>query len=334
MTGKIRAAIVQDAPLPLAIDQGIERAVGQVKAAIETGAKVIAFGECFLGGYPAWLQHLPGPSLWDHPGTRDLHKLLLDRAIRGADPRFEQLQWVVDVAGVAVSIGGIERVRSSLYNTQFLLRPKEAPLLHRKLLPAPPERMLFGAGDGSTLETHQAPWGRVGQLISGEHWMPLARAAMHHAGEDVHVSAWTTIRDIDLLAACHYAYEGRAFVLAAGTVQNRDDILHGFAQAGGEGRSAARELLDRLPAGALQTGGSAIIAPDGVVLAQAGEEPQIVTADLDLSEIDDGLTSMDIDGRHSRPDVFELRVDRRKRSGIVDIDADDEDGGEGETRAA
>ena len=330
MNHRIRAAIVQEAPLPLAIDEGIDRAVGLTKAAIETGANVIAFGECFLGGYPAWLQHLPGPSRWDHPGTRELHKLLLDKAIRGADPRLEQLQWVVDVSGVTLSIGGIERVRSSLYNTQFMLRPKQPMLLHRKLVPSEPERMVFGAGDGSTLEIHQANWGRVGQLVSGEHWMPLTRAAMHHAGEDVHVSAWTSVRDIDLLAACHYAYEGSAFVLAAGSVLTRDQLMHGFARAGAEGLRAARELLDRLPAGALQTGGSAIIAPDGVVVAQADDSAQILTASLDLSEIAHGLTAMDIDGRHARPDVFELRVDRRRRSGIVDIDADAED----ESRAA
>jgi nitrilase len=328
MSAGIKAAIVQQTPLPLAIDEGFAQAVTHTKAAIETGAQVIAFGEAFLGGYPAWLTHVPGSTLWEHPGTRELHAMLLDRAIRGADPRFEQLQWVVDVAGVAVSIGGIERVRSSIFNTQFLLRPKAPMLLHRKLLPAPSERLMFGAGDGSTLGVHEASWGRLGQLISNEHWMPLARATMHHAGESVHVAAWPSIRDIDLLAACHYAYEGRAFVLAAASVQSKADILHGFAKAGGEEYRGARELLDRLPDGALQTGGSAIIAPDGVVIAQAGDTAEILTAGLDLSEIDHGLAAMDIDGRHSRPDIFELRVDRRCRPGIVDVEQDESDGDE------
>jgi nitrilase len=321
MSKVIKAAIVQDSPLPLAIDEGIAQAVSHVKAAIETGAKVIAFGEAFLGGYPAWLEHVPAPTLWDHPGTRELHAMLLAQAIRGNDVRFEQLQWVVDIAGVVVSIGGYARVRQSLFNTQFLFRPKLPVLLHRKLVPTPAEKMLLGSGDGSTLEVHEAPWGKVGQLASGEHWMPFARAVMHHAGEAVHIAAWPTVHDISLLASCHYAYEGRAFVLAAGTLQRKEDMLRGYSRAGGEG--PGRELLDRLPEGWLQTGRSAVVAPDGVVIAEAGEGPEILTAELDLSEVEHGLATLDTDGQHARPDVFELRVDRRPRTGIVDADDND-----------
>ena len=322
MSKIVKAAIVQDSPFPLAVGEGITRAVEHVKAAVETGATVIGFGECFLGGQPAWLEHVPGSALWEHPGTKELHALLLAQAVRANDPRFEQLQWVVDIAGVVVSIGGYARVRRSLFNTQFLFRPKAPVLLHRKLLPTPAERMLLGSGDGSTLEVHEAPWGKVGQLASNEHWMPLARAAMHHAGESVHIAAWPTVHDINLLASCHYAYEGRAFVLAAGTLQRREDLLRGYAQAGGEG--PGRELLARLPDGWLQQGRSAVIAPDGVVIAQAGEAPEILTAELDLSEVDRGLATLDIDGQHARPDVFELRIDRRPRPGIVDADDESE----------
>ena len=322
MTKNVKAAIIQTSPLPLAITAGIEAATGQVKEAVERGAKIIAFGENFLGGHPAWLEHVPGSALWDHPGTRELHALLLKEAIRGNDPRFQQLQWVVDIAGVVVSIGGHARVRSSLFNTQFLFRPKLPVLVHRKLVPTTPERMIFGSGDGSTLEVHESPWGNIGQLASGEHWMPLTRAAMHHAGEAVHVAAWTTVEDINLLASAHYAYEGRTFVLAAGTVQTREDLLRGLAEAGGE--AGARELLQRLPDGPLQRGRSAIVAPDGVVIAQAGEAAEMLMADLDLSEVDHGLATMDTDGQHARPDIFELRVDRRPRKGIVDQEDESE----------
>lgn len=318
MSRLVKAAIVQDAPLPLHITEGVAHATALVKQAIEAGAKLIAFGETFLGGAPAWLEHIPGSVLWEHPGTRELHAILLDQAIRANDPRLQQLQWAVDIAGVTVSIGGYERVRQSLFNSQFLLRPKAPMLVHRKLVPGPGERMLFGSGDGSTLELHEAPWGKIGQLIAGEHWMPLARAVMHHGAETVHVAAWPTVTDINLLASCHYAYEGRSFVLAAGTVQGRTDYLRGYAGAGGKG--PGRELLSRLPEGLLQHGGSAIVAPDGVVIAQAGVEPVQLIAEMDLAEVERGLATMDIDGLHARPDVFELRVDRRPRTGIVEAE--------------
>lgn len=328
MTERVKAAIVQAAPLPLAIEEGMERAVAHVREGIELGAQVIAFGEAFLGGYPSWLARVPGPQLWDHPGTRELHKLLLDQAVRGDDPRFHQLQWAVDIAGVTVSIGAIERVRSSLFNSQLLFRPKAPVLRHRKLLPNPAERMLFGSGDGSTLETHVAPFGRIGQLISGEHWMPLARAAMHHVGEAVHIAAWPSVEDISLLASAHYAYEGRCFVLAAGTLQRKEDLLRGYAKANGDG--SARKLIDSLPNGWLQSGGSAIIAPDGAPVAQLGDEEGILTADLDLGEVEQGRVALDVGGLAARPDVFELRVDRRPRKGIVDV----ADEGESDATAA
>jgi len=316
VTKKLKVAIVQDSPVPLAIGAGLDRAIAQAREAIEKGARVIAFGEGFLGGYPAWLEHVAPARLWDHPGTRELHALLLDQAIRGDDPRFQPLQWTVDIADVAVSIGGYERVRQSLYATQFLFRPKAPVLRHRKLILTPAEKLMLGRGDGSTLGLHSAPWGRIGQLASTEHWMPLARAAMHHEGETVHVAAWPQVTDIAMLASAHYAYEGRAFVLAAGTIQYKQELIAGYEKAGGDG--SARKLLDRLPDGQIQRGHSAILAPDGVVIAQAGTAPELLMAEIDLDEVDRGLATMDVDGAQARHDVFELSVDRRQRAGIVD----------------
>lgn len=316
MTKKLKVAIVQDSPVPLAIGAGLDKAIAKAREAIEKGARVIAFGEGFLGGYPAWLEHVAPARLWDHPGTRELHALLLDQAIRGDDPRFQPLQWTVDIADVAVSVGGYERVRQSLYATQFLFRPKAPVLRHRKLILTPAEKLMLGRGDGSTLGLHEAPWGTIGQLASTEHWMPLARAAMHHEGETVHVAAWPQVTDIAMLASAHYAYEGRAFVLAAGTIQYKQELIAGYEKAGGDG--SARKLLDRLPEGQIQRGHSAILAPDGVVIAQAGTAPELLMAEIDLDEVDRGLATMDVDGAQARHDVFELSVDRRQRAGIVD----------------
>jgi predicted amidohydrolase len=219
---------------------------------------------------------------------------------------------------VLVSIGGHERLRQSLFNTQFLFRPGQRPLIHRKLVPTMGERLIWRQGDGSTLGVHRAEWGAVGQLICWEHWMPLARSAMHHAGEAVHVAAWPSVRDMYLVASRHYAFEGRCFVLAAAAIQTRDDLLDGLAQAGGGGE--ARKLLLGMPEGELQFGGSAIIGPDGGVIAQAGAGREILTAEFDLSAIGRGLTSLDTDGHYARPDVFELRIDRRARESVVDTD--------------
>ena len=87
-------------------------------------------------------------------------------------------------------------------------------------------------------------------------------------------------------------------------------------KAGGDG--SARKLLDRLPEGQVQHGHSAILAPDGVAIAQAGAAPEILMAEIDLDEVGRGLATMDVDGVQARHDVFELSVDRRVRTGIVE----------------
>lgn len=312
---QIKAAVVQAAPVPVAVTYGIERMARQLRDALDTGARMIAFGETFLGGYPIWLDEAPGAALWDQRGAQALHGLLLDEALRENDPRLEPIQALVDAAGAYVSVGVHERVRSSLKNTQMLLRPHLPPVKHRKLVPTHGERLIWARGDGSTLTTTDAGWGTIGQAICWEHWMPLVRATLHHAGEAVHVAAWPTVRDVHILASRHYAFEGRCFVLAAGTVQTRDQVIEGLARAGGD--ADAEALLRAMPEGLLQHGGSAIIAPNADVLALAGDGEEIITADLDLTAIGRGLAALDVDGHYSRPDIFELRVDRREQNGVV-----------------
>lgn len=144
--------------------------------------------------------------------------------------------------------------------------------------------------------------------------MPLARAAMNNLGEDVHVAAWPTVRESHAIASRHYAMEGRCFVLAAGLVQVKDDLLDGLERVGGDG--AAGELLEAIPGEVLNRGGSLIAAPDTRVIAQAGEGEETLFAELDLAEVAEGLANLDTDGHYARPDVFELNVDMRPRGGV------------------
>ncbi len=315
---KLPVVICQAAPVPFAIGAGIAKAAELAEKAIKDGAKLVAFGETFLGGYPLWLDESPGAALWDHPGTRACHAIMLENAIVANDERLLPLQELCDAHDACISIGAHERVRSSLYNNQLMLRPGEAPLDHRKLVPTHGERLIWMRGDGSTLGVHQAEWGKVGNLICWEHWMPLARAAMHNLGEAVHVAAWPTVREEYALNSRHYAFEGRCFVLAAGLVQQKADLFEGLeiAETGDADVGAARELIEAIESDVLNRGGSFIAAPDARVLAQAGEGEETLHAELDLSEIGANLTSLDTDGHYSRPDVFELSVDTRAKDGV------------------
>ncbi|MGI8932063.1 MAG: carbon-nitrogen hydrolase family protein [Sphingomicrobium sp.] len=311
----LHVAIVQSAPVPLAISVGIGKAERLARGAMSDGAKLVAFGETWLGGYPLWLDEAPGAALWDHPGTRALHRILMEQGVTADDARFTPLQALCDEHLAMISIGAHERVRASLYNTQFLFRPGEKPLLHRKLVPTHGERLIWARGDGSTLGVHEADWGRVGSLICWEHWMPLTRAAMHNLGEAVHVAAWPTVREIHAIASRQYAFEGRCFVLAAGLIQRRDDLIEGLKLAGGS--IEARTLIEAIEGDTLNRGGSLIAAPDGSVLAQAGDGEETLHATLDLSTIGEALAALDTDGHYSRPDVFTLHVDRSSRNSVT-----------------
>jgi predicted amidohydrolase len=307
-------AVVQAAPIPLDFQAGIDKAVRLAREAIDNGARVVAFGETFLGGYPLWLDEAPGAALWDHPGTCVLHAIMLEQAVVANDERLLPLQELADASGAIISIGAHERVRRSLVNNQLTIRPGLPVLDHRKLVPTHGERLIWARGDGSTLGVHQAEWGRLGTLICWEHWMPLARAAIHNLGEDVHIAAWPTVRESHQIASRHYAMEGRCFVLAAGLVQVKDDLLEGLERVGGS--VEARELLEAIPGGVLNRGGSLIAAPDTRVIAQAGEGEETLLAELDLTEVVKGLTNLDTDGHYARPDVFDLTVDTRARDGV------------------
>lgn len=311
----MKVAIIQDAPIPLSVGDGIGQAIDLAKIAIEQGAELIAFGETFLGGYPLWLDMAPGAALWDHLGVKALHRILMDNAVIEADPRLSGLQDIVDQNGVMISIGAHERIRSSLYNNQLLFRPNQKPLNHRKLVPTHGERLIWNRGDGSTLDVHRHENWAIGSLICWEHWMPLARAAMHNLGENIHIAAWPTVRENYAIASRHYAFEGRCFVLAAGTVQHRSDLLDGLKRVGND--PDAKSLIETMPDAHLQFGGSMIIAPDATITASAGYDAQMIFTNIDLNQIGEGLTSLDTDGHYSRPDVFELTIDKSAKDGVI-----------------
>lgn len=311
----MKVAIVQAAPVPFAVEAGLAKACVLARAAIDHGAEIIAFGETFIGGYPIWFDEAPGAAQWDHPGTKALHRLLLEHAICEGDARLASLQKLSNESGALISIGLHERRRSSLYNNQLLFRPHDTPLSHRKLVPTHGERLLWARGDGSTLAVHQAPWGNVGSLICWEHWMPMARAAMHSQQESVHIACWPTVRESHAIASRHYAFEGRCFVLAAGLVQWRDDLLDGLRAVGGDAEGEA--LIRSIPDGQRIHGQSLIAAPDGRILAQAGADEETIFADIDLTEVSAALAALDTDGHYSRPDIFELRVNTQQNEGVV-----------------
>ncbi|MCI0355288.1 MAG: carbon-nitrogen hydrolase family protein, partial [Acidobacteria bacterium] len=187
----VRVAAIQVAPVYLDLAASVRKATHLMEQAARKGAKVVAFGETWLPGYPAWLDYCPDAALWNHPPVKQVFARLRENSVTVPGKEVAALARTARKLGVTVVMGVNERVDSgpgngTLYNTLLTITPDgRVANRHRKLVPTYTERMVWGQGDGSGLEAAETPGGRVGGLICWEHWMPLARQAMHNSGEHI-----------------------------------------------------------------------------------------------------------------------------------------------------
>jgi nitrilase len=292
-----RVAIAQFAPVFHNKQATLARALEILADAAAKGAQLAVLGETWFPGYPAWLDVCPTAGLWNHEPTKRVFAELRQNSIGIDGPEVEALRQAAHRLGIGIVIGINERVdhgagQGTLYNSLLTFSP-EGSLAnhHRKLVPTFTERMVWGNGDGGGLNSVPIAEARVGGLICWEHWMPLARTAMHQAGEHIHVAVWPTANEIAQLASRHYAFEGRCFVLAAGLMMRTTDLPPALPH------NVAGEWAIR--------GGSAIIAPNAsYVVEPIYDREELIVADLDLGMIDRESMALDVTGHYSRPDIF------------------------------
>lgn len=302
----VKVAAVQAAPVYMDLARSIEKAISLIAEAASSGAKLIVFPETWLPGYPAWLDCCRDVALWDHEPTKRVFARLMDNSVVVPGPVTEALGEAARQHEIVLNISVHERViegpgRGTLYNTMLTFGPDGALLNHhRKIMPTYSERMIWGQGDGSRLRVVATDLGRIGGLICWEHWMPLARHVLHQSGEDIHIAAWPQVKEMNLIASRHYAFEGRCFVVACGAVMRASELPPELEPI---------ESLKQSPDAFVLNGGSAIIAPDGSLLAgPVFDEEAILTADLDLSRIVEESLALDVAGHYSRPDIFEVKL--------------------------
>jgi predicted amidohydrolase len=306
----VRVAIVQSEPAP-GLDEGLHRTEALVREAVRSGARVVTFPETWLPGYPAWLDVCRDVALWDHEPVKAVYARYAEGSVDVAGEGGDHLRRIAQRQGVTLVIGVSERVnagpgRGTLYNS-LLIIDADGRLLnhHRKLVPTYTERMVWGNGDADGLLAVDAATARIGGLVCWEHWMPLARQALHDSGEDVHVAMWPTVYDRHQLASRHYAFEGRCFVLAAGSVMRASALPPELEPDPGRLASGSGLIL---------RGGSAVIGPDGeYVVPPLWDRPGILVAELELERVRRESMTLDVSGHYSRPDCLSLTVHRNSR---------------------
>lgn len=303
-------AIIQHPPVFLNLEASIEKACALIREAAGDGARVIVFPETWLPGYPVWIDSAPAAAIWGNDAARGLYRRLAENALMIPGEAFSRLLEAASGSGAHIVMGAHELIGSTLYNTMLFIAPDGTYKPHRKLTPTYTERLLWGMGDGSTLSVLDTEFGVLGGLICWEHWLPLARAAMHAKRETIHAAQWPWVRDLHQMASRHYAFEGQCFVLAAGTVLSVEDVLEGYDSIPG-GTGAERGLLVSMgnPADLLQRGGSVVVSPDASFVTEPlFDKNGIIHAEINLDEVTEGHLLMDSDGHYSRPDVFTLTV--------------------------
>ncbi len=296
------AAAVQATPVFLNRDATVERVVELTGKAAAEGAGLVVFPEAFVPTYPDWV--------WRAPAWRDgpWYRRLADQAVAVPSPATRRLGQAARDAGAWLAVGVNERDHhdATLYNTLLYFAPDGTIVgRHRKLVATGGERTIWGHGDGSTLTVLDTPFGRLGGLICWENYMPLARAALYAHGLDIHLAPTWDTSDTWVATLRHIAKEGRVFVVGTTSYLRGCDVPAGLPDRDGL-YGGAEDSLCR--------GGTAIVGPDGALLAGPvyGRE-EILYAELDVVEARLARREFDPVGHYARPDVFTLTVDTTAR---------------------
>lgn len=314
MAQTVRVAAVQAEPRWLDLDAGVEQMIGIIEDAAARGAQLVGFPETFLPGYPWWIW-LDAPAA----GMAFVPRYAENSMTRDG----EHIHRLAAAAGrnrIHVVFGFSEISGGSLYMAQgFLSGTGEILGVRRKLKPTHVERSVFGEGDGSDLQVHPTPIGRVGALNCWEHIQPLTKYAMYSQDEQIHVGAWPSFSvyrggaralgpEVNVAASMIYAVEGQTFVVSpcATVGQAAHDL---FCDT-----EVKKQLL-------LRGGGFArIFGPEGSPLGEDLPEDVegLVVADLDFSLIAIAKSAADPVGHYSRPDVLRLLVDRSPHPATIE----------------
>ena len=298
---QMRVAGIQAAPVFGDPQATTEKVLELMKEAAAGGADLCAFPETFLPGYPFWLSRSDGAKFND-PEQKAAYGAYVEGAVAPDGPEIAAISAASAELGIFTYLGFVERSASggSVYASLGAFHPDDGIVsIHRKLRPTYEERLVWSAGDGHGLVTHDWAGFRVGGLNCWENWMPLARYSLYAQGEQLHIATWPgspwLTRDITRFIAL----EGRVFVVSAGGVLAADDIPDRFPL-----KDRVLQTGDRF-----MSGGTYIVGPDGRgIEGPAKGEETILYADLEISTVLSERQNFDPAGHYHRPDVFDVRI--------------------------
>lgn len=267
-------------------------------------AELAVLPEAFVGGYPK------GVNFGAHVGSRSPEgraefKRYYDSAITVPGKECEHMAEMAREFNMQLVVGIVERDGGTLY-CSVVYFDAEGNLTgkHRKVMPTAMERIIWGFGDGSTLQVQDTVLGKVGAVICWENYMPQVRLSQYAQGIEIYCAPTVDERDTWLPTMQTIAIEGRCFVLSACQYMQRRHAPDDYAPVQGND-----------PETPLIRGGSCIVSPMGEVLAgPLFDQEAILTAYLDADVIVQGKFDLDVIGHYARPDIFELKVNTQEQA--------------------
>jgi aliphatic nitrilase len=315
------AGAVQAEPVWMDARATTDKTIALMAEAAQAGAKLLAFPELWIPGYPGFmLTHTQAE-------TPRFIVRYREQSIAADGPEVEKIRSAAREYGIATVFGYSERAGGTLYMSQLMVdQDGEVKLRRRKLKPTRFERELFGQGDGSDLQVAETQCGRVGALNCAENLQSLNKFALSAQGEQVHISAWPfplggKVLLGESMSAINQTYAGEngTFVLMSTQVVSQNAIT-------------AFEMDERHnPQQYLGGGYARIFGPDMQLMSTPipPDEEGIVYAEIDLSRIEVAKYVLDPTGHYSRPDVFTVTIDRRRKPAVTTLDDATPDAGGG-----
>ena len=307
-------AVVQAAPVWMDRDATIDKACELILEAGQNSARLVAFPESFIPGYPDWVWNVPAG---EQAVLHELNAAFLANAVTIPSDPLDKICRIARRARMHVVLGvcerGMEGSVTTLYDTLVYIDAQGRLLgRHRKLAPTGGERLVWAHGDGSALFGFPTPFGKIGGLLGWENYLPLARHALYTGGVQIYFAATWMHGEPWLATLRHIAKEGHMYVLSACSVLQRAGhrVPFGFEP---KFYGDSDEWVN--------AGDSAIVNPAGDFIAgpvRAKEE--ILYAEVDPQELRGPRWMLDVAAPDARLDVFRLTINRQP---LIEL-ADDE----------
>ena len=304
---KFKVAAVQAAPVYLDLEKTVDKVVKFIDEAGQNGAKLVAFPEGFIPGYP-FFAFVGGPEY-----AKQFYVQLYKNAVKIPSYSVQRISEAARRNKIHVCASMSELDGGSLYLTQLWFNSNGDIIgKHRKMRVTSGERLVWGDGDASMMQVHETEIGNLGGLMCWEHQVPLDLCAMNYQNEQIHVASWPGFF-ADELSSRYYGVSTQTYVVMCASLITKEmgDMMCL--------NDEARRVFDTFV-----PGHTCIYAPDGEPmcdLVPEGEEG-IAYAEVDLDKLPEYKYYIDPAGHYGNKNLT-MNFDRRSKKIVKMIGEND-----------